>query len=101
MTYPYCIQNDFYGFSGILGVMNDDAILLNLADELCEVLIEVTDDLGADGMGTLAARGPIGQGGEGGDASLDAALGIVVEGNLQDFIGDGFMNAFFKSSWCH
>ena len=56
----------------------------------------MSDDLGPHGMCALAARLPIGQGREGGDASLDAALGVIIQGDLQGFIGNGLTNAFFK-----
>jgi hypothetical protein len=82
--------------SGILCAVNDDPILFNLGDELCEILVEMSDDLGPHGMCALAARLPIGQGREGGDASLDAALGVIIQGDLQGFIGNGLTNAFFK-----
>ena len=59
--------------------MDDDPVLLGLADKLLEIFFEVFDHLRADGVGLLPARLWIRQSRERAETCLCTAFGIVVE----------------------
>jgi len=58
--------------------MDDDTVFLVLGNELFEILVEMIDHIGADGVRALASLAPIGYGFKCGGASIQTALGVVV-----------------------
>ena len=58
--------------------MNHDSIFHEPLNELCHVFIQMLDHVGAHRVGALAARLPIGQGGQRGGADFQPALGVGV-----------------------
>lgn len=71
-------QNNLDRFRRIFRTVDDDAILLILFDKLRDVLIEMLDYTGADGVGALPPLPPIGNRFEGDGASTQTAFGIVI-----------------------
>ncbi len=59
-------------------MVDRDAVLGQLRDELIQVFVQVRDNLRADGVRALAALTPIRERLEGFDASFNTTLGIGV-----------------------
>ena len=77
------LKDDLYRLSRILRAMDSDSIGLRLGNKLLEILIEMFNDLRADGVGLLSAFAPIRQGFERIEPLCTAALGVIVQCALE------------------
>ncbi|MBK8782723.1 MAG: hypothetical protein IPO22_13155 [Anaerolineales bacterium] len=82
MRIAYCVIRNFnnsaYRLCRIFCVVDDDAVLFVLCDELREILIEMIDHIRADCARALAFLAPIGDGLERKGAAFQSAFGVVV-----------------------
>src|SRR5690349_2417492 len=89
-------DNDSDRLRRIFGAVNRDPVSLRVADKLLEIFIEVLDHICPDGVCLLAPLAPVGQGGERGNTSGHAALGVGIQGALQGWVGKRSADALTK-----
>jgi hypothetical protein len=76
--------------------VDGDAVVVYVGKELVHVAIEVLDDLGAHGMGTLAHGRAVLEGCERCQAALDAPCGVAVQGSVQALVRQGCFNVIME-----
>ena len=78
----YCVlrnfEDEFNGFRRILRTVDDVSVFCGGLCELVEMLFEIFDHLGADGMGALTPLAPVGERFEGVDPPRDAPFRVEV-----------------------
>lgn len=76
--------------------MDNDSVLSCFGNKLLEILVEMFDDLGADGVRLLSTFLPIGQGFERVDTLGNSAFGVYIERALKGLVSQRFANSLMK-----